>query len=332
MRLQRYLAWPGRIWLVGRQPRDDRRNVLARGVDNLVAVLLIWLALYLTLSWYLGQRPVFWPVFIGAALLSAAAVQRWQWRQKALVRHRQRAWQAAQDFRQEMNRVTSAREMVPLVQRLLRELPGLQEVEEWSGCAAAPPDAASGDLPLLRAKYRGQNMLVACLLPVPGQPESTAAAGRELSARQAREALLAVSRAGYNRAVLVSAGRVSPGALLLARRWRRQMSIYWLDLEQMARLAGWLALRGADSPGEKPGGAVERPLLRRFGPAVRAWPALTWPGAGAFLKAALCLAACAVLLDAHWRALYLGAALFNAGLAGYSFYIYRTAGQWGLPR
>ncbi|MGQ9557272.1 MAG: hypothetical protein ACUVTU_04895 [Desulfurispora sp.] len=331
MRLQRYLAWPGRIWLVGRQSRDDRRSVVARGVDKLIAILLLWLALYLTLSWYLGQRPLFWPAFILAALLSAAVVQQWQRGQKALVRHRQRAWQAAQELRQEMSRVTAAREMVPLVQRLLRELPGLQEVAEPAGTAGEEAPAAG--VAFLEAQYNGKNLLVACIVPEQSQPDSAAAAaGRELSARQAREVLLAISRAGYTRAVLVPAGRVSAGALLLARRWRHQMSLYWLDLEQMARLAGWLALRRADAPGGKPGAAGERPAVRRFGPGFRGWPALTWPGSGAFLKAALCLVACAGLLEAHWRPLYLGAALLNAGLAGYSYYIYKTAGQWGLPR
>lgn len=333
MRMQRYLDWPGRIWLVGRQPRDDRRSVVARGADKLIAILLIWLALYLTLSWCLGQRPVFWPAFILAALLSAAMVQRWQREQKALIRHRQRAWQAAQDFRQEMGKATAAREMVPLVRRLLQELPGLQKVEELAWPEGEREQAPAASTAFLEAHYNGSNMLVACIMPAQGQPDSSpAAAARELSARQAREVLLVIGRAGYTRAVLVTAGRVSAGALLLARRWRRQMSLYWLDLEQMARLAGWLALRGADSPGEKPGAAGGRPAVRRPGTVFRGWPVLTWPGAGSFLKVALCLAACAVLLDAHWRTLYLGTALFNAGLAGYSFYIYKTAGQWGLPR
>ncbi|MFZ5590201.1 MAG: hypothetical protein ACOY81_00050 [Bacillota bacterium] len=338
MRLLRYFSWPGRTWLVGRRPGDDRRSVVARQVDNLIGLLFLWLALYLALSWYFGQQKFFWPIFIAMAALSSGVVRKWRLGQKELVRQRKRAWQAAQDFRQELGRAVSSGEMAGVVRRLLLALPGAQEAEEFALPEQRVPtgqeQSLPGDLALFRVNMNGQTVLVGCVIPDQSQPDNSfSAAVPELTARQAQECLKTLHKAGYPKVVLAVAGRVSEEALLVGRRWRRRLGIYWLDLEQMARLAGWLSLSGSGSNKECAPAVANSDLIS--GPPCgrrSAFYLFSWQRGKGFLRVALWLILFAILVGADWRNLYLGASLFNAFLACYSYYLHKTAGQWGLPR
>lgn len=206
-------------------PTRDDRTRLARGIDFLLSLLLVWMTSVLAVQVLpLGQAASITLTFVFIAL-GVGLVIRYHTRKNSAVRLHRDIWYSARKCRKTLQELDSPREFASLVKEILAgALP-------FTGLKLLAP---AGDSTIdLTGYVKKRKVGVMCLNP--GTED------HKTSADEIKKFIREIIQAGFDSGMVVTTGTYSDEARRFVRRMRGRARVHLIDgysLPRMARRAG----------------------------------------------------------------------------------------------
>ncbi|MDD4170253.1 MAG: restriction endonuclease [Desulfotomaculaceae bacterium] len=215
-----------------KEPKEDTRSFLGRQVDQIGALLLVWLITFLLMANFTGKLTTALTFSIPLLVFEALVLRKFLHIRLQKKQNKRRRWLAGQRMIKNLKNMNPESEFKPYVHKIIAGLPGFQNVlvpEEGKGSE----EVKNWGIDLV-SDYHGTPVAIQCKYPE---------GDREITPSDIRALAGALKLEGFKNGLLVTCGEFGPGAARVATELSRKgMNIKLIDrykLMDLARQAGF---------------------------------------------------------------------------------------------